>query len=49
MQSGGKKAYSTPKLTTHGSVEEITKGCDKQLGSTDGFTFMGLNIVCKTS
>lgn len=46
MQSSQKKIYSTPKLTVHGAVEEITKGCDKQFGSSDGFTFGGSPIVC---
>lgn len=43
-----KKAWTTPRLTTHGSVTAITLGCDKQLGETDGYTFMGLQIVCRS-
>jgi len=46
MQSSQKKIYSTPKLTVHGAVEEITKGCDKYFGSSDGFTFQGIPIQC---
>jgi hypothetical protein len=41
-----KKAYIAPKLTVHGAVEEITKGCNKTFGSSDGFTFQGQAIVC---
>jgi hypothetical protein len=41
-----KKVYVPPQLTVHGTVEEITLGCDKELGETDGFTFQGLQIVC---
>lgn len=44
----GKKIYSTPKLSVHGRLEEITKGCDKELGSSDGFTFGGQAIVCRS-
>jgi hypothetical protein len=49
MQPSEKKTYSTPKLIVHGALEEITKGCDKTIGSTDGFTFQGLAIVCTSS
>ena len=41
-----KKIYTTPTLTIHGPVEEITKGCDKKFGQSDGFTFLGDPIVC---
>jgi hypothetical protein len=43
-----KKAYVPPQLTVHGTVEDITLGCDKQLGESDGFTFQGLAIVCES-
>jgi hypothetical protein len=43
-----KKVYVPPQLTVHGTVEEITMGCDKMLGISDGFTFMGQNILCVT-
>jgi hypothetical protein len=47
METKGKKVYSPPQLTVHGTVEEITMaGCDKRYGSTDGFTFMGQGIEC---
>lgn len=47
MESTEKKAYSTPELTVHGAVEEIT-GCNKQYGPTDGNLFMGAPIQCIT-
>ena len=48
MSVKDKKVYVPPQLTVHGTVEEITLGCDKQLGETDGFTFQGLQIVCSS-
>jgi hypothetical protein len=44
-----KRTYVTPQVVVHGTVEEITAGCDKTLGLQDGFTFQGQSIVCKTS
>lgn len=41
--------YVAPALRVLGSVAELTQGCDKTLGSTDGFTFQGNAIVCKSS
>jgi hypothetical protein len=46
MQVQEKKVYTPPRLTVHGTVEEITMGCDKMWGSSDGFTFAGDPIVC---
>lgn len=46
METKGKKVYSPPQLTVHGTVEEITMACDKKFGSSDSFTFMGSDIVC---
>jgi len=39
-----KKVWNPPSLTVYGTVEKMTQQ-DKQLGSTDGFTFMGQNIT----
>lgn len=39
-------AYEPPALEVLGHVHELTGGCDKMLGSTDGFTFQGSDIVC---
>jgi hypothetical protein len=41
--------YEAPRLTVIGSVHELTQGCDKRLGETDGYTFMGNVIVCRSS
>lgn len=41
-----KKPYVTPELTVHGTLEEITLGCDKRWGNSDGYTFSGLAITC---
>jgi hypothetical protein len=45
-QSTQKRVYTTPKLLAHGTLEELTQGCNKTYGSSDGFTFMGQAIVC---
>jgi hypothetical protein len=42
-------AYAPPALRELGSVRDLTQGCDKQTGGTDGFTFMGTDIVCRSS
>lgn len=41
--------YEAPDLRVLGSVAELTQGCDKRLGGSDGFTFMGQAIVCRSS
>jgi hypothetical protein len=40
-----KKTYTTPRLTVHGTLEEVTKLIDKTWGATDGFTLMGVPIA----
>jgi hypothetical protein len=46
----GPVAYEPPALRVLGSVHELTQlGCDKKLGSTDGFTFVGQAIVCRST
>ena len=42
-------AYEAPVLRVLGSVAELTQGCDKRLGGSDGFTFMGQAIVCRST
>jgi len=37
-----KQAWTTPQLTTHGTVEEITAQQDKKFGGGDGLTFLGI-------
>ena len=46
MTAADPKPYEAPTITVIGSVHELTQGCDKQLGGSDGFTFMGAPIVC---
>jgi hypothetical protein len=41
-----KGAYEAPLLTVLGSMAELTLVCDKHLGGSDGFTFMGMAISC---
>ena len=42
-------AYEAPALVELGALQELTLGCDKQWGSTDGFTMMGQAIVCSSA
>jgi hypothetical protein len=46
VQQSQKRVYVTPKLIVHGTVEQITAGCNKALGMSDGFTFQGQAITC---
>lgn len=39
-----KQTYTTPRLTVHGTLEEVTKQQNKQWGATDGFLFQGVPI-----
>ena len=41
--------YEAPILVELGAFEELTLGCDKNLGASDGFTFQGQAIVCTSS
>jgi hypothetical protein len=41
--------YEAPALRVLGTVHELTQaGCDKALNGSDGFTFMGQPIVCRS-
>jgi hypothetical protein len=42
-------AYQAPSLRVLGSVAELTQGCDKTLNGSDGFTFMGQPVVCRSA
>ena len=42
-------AYEPPSIDVIGSVAELTLGCDKQFGNSDGFTFQGNAITCVSS
>jgi hypothetical protein len=41
--------YEAPAIKPLGTLFELTLYCDKELGHSDGFTFMGAPIVCATS
>ena len=41
-----KRQWISPEIQKYGTFEKATQGCDKQLGGTDGFTYMGQAIVC---
>jgi len=40
-----KRLYTTPQVTVHGTLEELTKQVNKGLGATDGFLFLGQPIT----
>jgi hypothetical protein len=42
-------AYEAPALRVLGSVQALTQGCDKLLGGSDGYTFMGMAISCSSA
>jgi len=43
------QAYEAPVVRVLGSVAELTQSCDKRFGGSDGFTFMGQAIVCRST
>ena len=42
-------AYEAPALVELGALQELTLGCDKTTGGSDGFTFHGTPIVCASA
>jgi hypothetical protein len=42
---GSHPGYEPPAIRTLGSVHGLTQMPDKQYGSADGFTFMGVSIT----
>jgi hypothetical protein len=44
-----KQTYEPPQITTIGTVHELTQGCDKTTGGSDGFTFQSTPIMCRGS
>ena len=40
-----KKLYTVPRLTMHGTLEELTKQQNKTWGAIDGFLFQGASIT----
>ena len=49
LDSQSAQAYEAPKLHVLGSVAQLTLGCDKRLGGSDGFTFMGQPVSCSSA
>jgi hypothetical protein len=48
MQNGdsGRRYYTTPQLTMHGTLEQLTKQLEnKKQGSSDGLVFAGITLV----
>ena len=41
--------YEAPSLVVLGAVDELTLGCDKTIGSSDGYTFQGQGITCSSA
>lgn len=46
MENVQKPVWETPEVQKYGTFESATQGCDKLLGGSDGFTFMGQVVVC---
>lgn len=46
MENVSKHVWIAPQIQRYGTFEQKTQACDKQLGGSDGYTFMGQNIVC---
>ena len=44
-----KRRWTAPAVRRFGTFEAATQGCDKTLGSSDGFTFQGQAIACTAS
>lgn len=44
-ETSGKRRYTTPQLTIHGTLEDVTQGQNKTWGATDGFLFEGVAIT----
>jgi hypothetical protein len=42
-------AYEAPMLVRLGSVHDLTLGCDKTTGGSDGFTFQSVPIHCTSA
>ena len=41
-----KRRWVKPDVQSFGTFEAATQGCDKTIGSADGFTFQGQGVVC---
>ena len=49
MAAAPKRKWTSPEVRRFGTFEAATQGCNKYLGDSDGYTFMGVNIVCAGS
>jgi hypothetical protein len=49
QKSSERPPYEAPVLIEIGALEELTLGCDKNWGSSDGFTFQGTPIACASA
>ena len=45
VEGSTKRQYTTPQLTVHGTLEDVTKLQNKTFGATDGFLFQGVPIA----
>jgi hypothetical protein len=48
-ETTGKRLYTTPELTVHGTLEEITQQTMKTFGMSDGFFLMGVGPITNVS
>ena len=42
-------SYEAPRLVELGALQDLTLGCNKDRGSSDGFTFQGQAITCTSA
>jgi hypothetical protein len=49
MAAEARRKWISPEVRRFGTFEAATQGCDKTLGTSDGFTFQGQAIVCAAS
>ena len=41
--------YEAPALVELGAFAEVTLGCNKDLGGSDGFTFQNQQVICTSA
>jgi hypothetical protein len=44
-QGGARRPYTTPQLTLHGTLEQITQLVGKGSGASDGFAFKAVTVT----
>jgi hypothetical protein len=47
--TGSTVAYEAPALVDLGVFQELTLGCNKDLGGSDGFTFQNQPVSCTST